>query len=119
MKRIILILLTVCSFSVSAEFIHPSEFNNSDTQKETVMAYIKDRVKKDYCKTIDMCQEVMLRMMETENLDAFKRLTRAKNRKVLDRAIHDYCGMVDMCTYQMIEMMYDENVKAETKELTW
>ncbi|WP_090902381.1 hypothetical protein [Azotobacter beijerinckii] len=119
MKKLLLFPLTILSFSVSAGFINPAEFNGSEKQKEEVISYIRERVKKDYCQRIDMCQESMLRMMETENLEAFKRLTKAKDKKVLDRAIHDYCGRVDMCSYQTIEMMYDENVKAKNKELSW
>jgi hypothetical protein len=61
----------------------------------------------------------MLRMMESENLDAFKRLASAQNDRILGRAIHDYCNTVDMCSYQMIEMMYNENTKAELQELKW
>ncbi|MGF1761571.1 hypothetical protein L4D76_27440 [Photobacterium sagamiensis] len=119
MRKIFISLIVLCSFSVNAKFIHPKEFDGSEVQKKEVISYIKARVKKDYCGTVDMCQEMMLRMMETENLEAFKRLTLAKDRKVLDRAIHDYCGTVDMCTYQMIEMMYNENVKAQSQELSW
>ena len=119
MRKIFASLLMLCSFAASAEFIHPKEFDGSEKHKEKVIAYINERVKKDYCHTVDMCQEVMLRMMESENLDAFKRLTKAHNDKVLNRAIHDYCNTVDMCTYQMIEMMYNENVSAENQELSW
>ncbi len=119
MKLIIAFTLTIFSSISIAGFVHPLDFNNSDSHKKEVIAYIKNRVKKDYCGTIDMCQDMMLRMMETENLEAFKRLTSATDRRVLDRAIHDYCGTVDMCTYQMLEMMYKENLKASKKDLEW
>jgi hypothetical protein len=119
MIKLLIFLMVTFSFSANAKFIHPKEFDGSEAQKREVVSYIKNRVKQDYCETLDMCQEVMLRMMETENLKAFKNLIKAKNRKVLDRAIHDYCGSVDMCTYQMIEMMYNENIKAQDQELSW
>jgi len=107
------------SHTSEAKFIHPLDFDGSDIQKKEVIAYIQNRAKKDYCKTLDMCQETILRMMEKENLEAFKRLTRATDRKILDRAVHDYCGAIDMCTYQMVEMMYNENLKKSTEELSW
>ena len=121
MKKLLTIFLVLFSIALQAQakFINPLDFDGSDVQKNEVITYIQDRVKKDYCKSVDMCQETMLRMMETENLEAFKRLTKATNRKILDRAIHDYCGSVDMCTYQMIEMMYNENLKKSTEKLAW
>ena len=67
-----------------------------------------------------MCQNTILRMMEQQNLDAFKKGTQAKNRAVMDRAIKDYCNSgLDMCNYTTIMMMYDENVAAGAKELDW
>ena len=119
MKKIVILILSVISFSANAKFIHPLDFDGSEAQKNEVISYIQARVKQDYCQTVDMCQEMMLRMMEKENLEAFKRLTQTTNRKIMDRTIQDYCGSVDMCTYQMIEMMYKENVKAAGQELAW
>ncbi|OOE86662.1 hypothetical protein BZG79_12615 [Salinivibrio sp. MA427] len=117
--RKVMFLAAIASFSVNAEFIHPLQFDGSKAQQNEVISYIQNRVKKDYCDTVDMCQETMLRMMEKENLDAFKRLTNAKNPDILDRTIQDYCGTIDMCTYQMIEMMYNENLNASKQELSW
>ncbi|PMH29855.1 hypothetical protein BCU71_16140 [Vibrio lentus] len=119
MKKLLTISILSVSFSAQAGFIHPLDFSGSEAQKNEVITHIQNRVKKDYCQTVDMCQESLLRMMEQENLEAFKRLTQAKNRSVLDRAIHDYCGTVDMCTYQMVEMMYNENLKASQTQLSW
>lgn len=119
MKKLLMFLLLINSIPVQAKFINPLQFDGSDTQKKEVISYIQARVKHDYCETVDMCQESMLRMMERENLDAFKRLTKATNSDILNRAIHDYCGVVDMCTYQMIEMMYNKNLKASKDKLSW
>ena len=119
MKIVLIITLYFLSMAIHADFIHPLEFDGSDRQKAEVINYIKERVKKDYCETVDMCQESLLRMMEEENLESFKRLTAATEIKILERAITDYCGTVDMCTYQMIEMMYKENLDASEKKLTW
>ena len=113
------IMLLLVAAAAQADFIHPLDFNGSEDQKSQVIDYIKERVKKDYCETVDMCQDVMLRLMEEQNLEAFKHLTKATEREILDRAIKDYCETVDMCSYQMIDMMYKENMKASKKELTW
>lgn len=119
MKYLSILVVFFFSSVVSAGFVHPLKFDGSEVQKKEVIDYIKLRVKHDYCGVVDMCQEVMLRMMEKENLDSFKRLTKAENKVILDRAIHDYCGTVDMCTYQMIEMMYEQNLKASQTPLDW
>ena len=67
-----------------------------------------------------MCQPTTLRMMEKQNLTAFKKLTKVSDRTVLDRVIKDYCqGTLDMCTYTTLEMMYKQNAKATRQELSW
>ena len=122
MKRAFLIALLLISInSVAGEFIHPMDFNGSEAQKQTVINYIKARVKHDYCESgLDMCQNTILRMMESENLSAFKSATKATDRAVMDRVIRDYCQSgLDMCNYSTIFMMYQENVKAGAKSLEW
>ncbi|RVU86457.1 hypothetical protein EOL70_03140 [Leucothrix sargassi] len=116
-----LVALLFFSTQAFAGFINPMDFDGSDAQKKEVVAYIKARVKKDYCDSgIDMCQEVILRMMEQENLKAFKSAAKSKNRKIMDRVIKDYCDSgIDMCNYTTIFMMYQENLKAADTELTW
>ncbi len=67
-----------------------------------------------------MCNDSTLRMMEELNLDSFKKLIEAKNRKVMDRVIKDYCnGLVDMCNYSTILMMYEENLTSSQQNLKW
>ncbi|MCQ1060844.1 hypothetical protein LRP52_41420 [Photobacterium sp. ZSDE20] len=119
MKKLLISVTVLLSFSAQADFLHPLQFDGSEMHQNRVVTYIQERVRKDYCDTIDLCQEVMLRMMEQENLGAFKRLTNATHTDILDRAIADYCGAIDMCTYQMIEIMYNENVSASQQQLTW
>lgn len=67
-------------------------------------------------------------MMEKQNLDAFKKASKATDRKIMDRVILDYCySGIDMCNYQTISMMYDQNFKtsklqnfkASKQEATW
>lgn len=121
MKKVIGLAFLLTSTSALAGFVHPLDFDGSEPQKQEVISYIKDRVKADYCDgKIDMCQPTTLRMMENENLEAFKKLTKASDRKILDRVIKDYCKRgLDMCTYSTIAMMYEENAKADKQELSW
>lgn len=120
MKSSLLIVLLAVPFSASASFVHPMDFDGSEAQKEQVIQFIKETVKKDYCGKVDMCNATTLRMMEKQNLDAFKQATQAKDRAVMDRVIKDYCnGAVDMCNYSTIKMMYDQNELASKQDLSW
>lgn len=109
------------SFAAEAGFIHPLDFDGSEAQKQEVINFIQTTVKADYCDgQLDMCQPTTLRMMEQQNLTAFKKLTQADDRKVMDRVIKDYCEEgLDMCNYTTIQMMYQQNVKADKQKLTW
>lgn len=120
-KLAISLAIILSSKSAFAGFIHPMDFDGSEAQKQEVIEYIKAKVRKDYCDSgIDMCQNSTLRMMESENLSAFKKATKATNREVMDRVIKDYCESgIDMCNYQNILMMYKENEKAGKEELSW
>ena len=121
MKKLLLALMLLLPINTYADFIHPMDFNGSEEQKNRVVEIIKARVKKDYCQSgINMCQDTTLRMMEQQNLNAFKAATKAKNRKIMDRAIKDYClSGIDMCNYTTILMMYKQNVDASKKNLKW
>jgi hypothetical protein len=120
-KLFILCVLFFVTRDVVAGFVNPMDFNGSEAQKNEVIDYIKARVRHDYCNSgVDMCQNTTLRMMEKENLRAFKEATRANNRAVMNRVIHDYCNSgVDMCNYTTILMMYKENIKAGKESLSW
>lgn len=117
----IVILALFASFTAEAGFINPMDFDGSEQQKNEVIQYIKDRVRKDYCSSsLDMCQNTILRMMEKENLSAFKRATKATNRSIMDRVIKDYCSdSLDLCNYTTIEMMYKQNYEAGNERLKW
>lgn len=126
MKRILgsLLLVSVMfssfSYAQPMDFVHPMGFDGSEKQKQAAVDYITKQVKKQYCDDgLDMCQDFMLRMMEDENLSAFKRLTKADNKSILDRVIKDYCQGIGLCDYVTIEMMYNENLKASKKKLEW
>lgn len=68
------ILLSILfSTAAQAKFIHPMDFDGSDAQKQEVIEYIKDNVKKDYCNSgIDMCSYSTILMMYEENNKADK-----------------------------------------------
>lgn len=121
MKSLLAIAILLTPLAASADFVHPLDFDGSEAQKQEVLGYIEDRVKADYCDgQLDMCQPSNLRMMEKQNLRAFKMLTQAKDRVILDKVIEDYCeGGLDMCTYETINMMYNQNVKANQEKLAW
>lgn len=121
MRKLLSVALLLFPVVSLAKFVNPLEFDGSETQKNEVIQYIKDRVHKDYCEgQLDMCQETTLRMMERENLDAFKQATQAKDKKIMDKVIKDYChSALDMCNYVTINMMYNENAKASKESLQW
>ena len=121
MKRLATLLIASVPLLAQAGFIHPMDFDGTEAQKKEVIAYIKDRVKHDYCDgQLDMCQPTTLRMMEQQNLADFKQATQDKNRDIMDRVILDYCdGGIDMCNYNTLWMMYQENLKASSEELSW
>ena len=69
-----------------------------------------------------MCSESILRMMEEEELNSFKQLTKVNNVHILDTVWKTYCEGIlkdSMCSYTVILMMYEEEVKASSSELSW
>jgi len=116
-------LITITLFSANAAaaaFVHPMDFDNSKSQKKQVVDYIKSVVNHEYCSKMDMCTPATLRMMERSNLNAFKELTTAKNRKLMDRMINDYCrSSLRACSYTTIKMMYAHNLSASKQQLEW
>jgi hypothetical protein len=110
-----IILCISVSFAQTSGFIHPLDYKVKDKQK--VLDFIKMNVKETYTK-IGMGDPLTLRMMEKGELDAFKELTKVKNRELLDKVITTYCEM-GMCTYTTILMMYKEQLKASTETLDW
>ena len=99
------------------KFVSPIGFIANEENKAKVIAYIKKQVKEDYSK-IGMDDPMTLRMMEKENLEAFKKLTKATNKTLLRKVIKTYCD-IGMCNYSTIWMMYKEQLKATKQELEW
>ena len=69
-----------------------------------------------------MCTNSLLRMMEEEELESFKKLTKAKEGSILNNVMQTYCQDFmadDWCRYSMILMMYEQEVKAAGEKLSW
>jgi hypothetical protein len=117
-KTFLTLALFIFSLTVfSQSFVSPIGFMENETNKQKVIAYIKKQVKEDYSK-IGMDDPATLRMMEKENLDAFKKLTKVSNTALLKKVIKTYCE-IGMCNYTTILMMYNEQNKASQETLEW
>jgi hypothetical protein len=118
MKKLLLLFALISSISLfSQSYISPVGFNNSDYNRSKVIEYIKYDVKKSYS-AIGMDDPSTLRMMEKENLDAFKQLLNAKDKSLLKNVEKQYCN-IGMCNYTTILMMYNEQYKASNETLKW
>lgn len=119
MKKIFLTLVAtfLASNLFSQSFVSPIDFVENESNKERVINFIKKQVKEDYS-AIGMGDPSTLRMMEKENLDAFKKLTRITNTGLLKKVIRTYCD-IGMCNYSTIFMMYKEQNKASKESLKW
>ena len=119
MKKLLLVLfcLWISVPAFSADFVSPIGFEATDANRAAVIAYIKQDVKQA-CAKIGMDSESTLRLMENENLKAFKELLQAEDKDTLVRIIKQYCG-IGMCNYATILMMYKEEIKAKGTSLNW
>lgn len=113
------IFLLFPSFMFSQSYISPIGFEMNDYNKNRVIAFIKSDVKKTYSE-IGVDDPSTLRMMEKENLNAFKELLRLrfKNINLLKQVESTYCD-IGMCNYTTILMMYKEQIIAASEELEW
>jgi hypothetical protein len=121
MKNIFTKLLMLSSLFAanvySYELINPGTFTGTEESKQAVLLQIKNSVEKTYS-AIGMGEATTLRMMEKEELKAFKSLTSAKDKNLLDKTIEKYCA-INMCSYTVIRMMYEEEEIAGKQELEW
>ena len=92
-------------------------FIDSETVHPVISVTVKVTDVSDV-KTIGMDNPSILRMMEDENLDAFKELLKVKNESILKRVEKTYCD-IGMCNYSTILMMYKEESKAANQSLEW
>ena len=119
MKKLIsvLIIFLFALPAFSQSFVSPIGFVQTDESKEKVLAFIRKQVYDDYTK-IGMNDPSTLRMMEGENLKAFKELIKATNIPILRDVIKKYCD-IGMCNYTTIWMMYKEEEKNSKKTTEW
>ncbi len=119
MKKILLTLSIIFFTSniFSQSFVSPISFVSNDANIQMVISFIKKQVKEEYT-AIGMGDPSTLRMMEQENLNAFKKLIKVKNTSLLKNVIKTYCE-IGMCNYSTILMMYNEQNKASKKTLKW
>lgn len=134
MKKILIFLLTLTCFTLSypqtkalnhplslaptqTKFIHPLDFNGSKGEKDKVISYIEELVENQMA-LIGMESNVVSREMEEAELVAFKKLTKAKDRKLLNNLISQlrYTGNI---SYIVLEQMYDYEISASDKKLEW
>ena len=102
-------------------FVYPPDFVDTPVNREKVIKYIEMIVKEQYCGNSmlkGMCNPSNLRMMEKENLNSFRYLTKATNIPALQQAISNYCN-INLCDYNTIKMMYDEYNQASGEKLYW
>lgn len=117
-RLIVFLFLTIFSVSSwSTGFVDPSKFKGSENEKGAVISFIQLNVEKTYS-AIGMGDPATLRMMEKEELNSFKALTKAENLPLLSNVINQYCG-IGMCNYSTILMMYNEQLKASQQKLDW
>ena len=122
---IFLVLMFLSKSSIAKNIPHPMEFNGSDKEKKNVIAFIESNIHEIYCENEllkDMCTNTLLRVMEEEELNAFKKLIKAKDKTILNKIIQTYCKnplIEGMCMYSLILTMYEEGVKASGQKLTW
>ena len=122
---IFLVLMFLIKPSIAKNIPHPLDFRGSEQEKKKIITFIEKNVYEIYCENEmlkSMCTNSLLRMMEEEELNSFKKLTKAKEEVILNNVIQTYCMnsmLEDMCMYSTILMMYEEEVKASGKKLTW
>lgn len=112
-------IITITLFGIchAADFIHPLEFNGSKDQKNAVVSFIEESVKNS-CASIGVNDPATHRMMEKQNLNAFKSLTQAKDRALLDMVIQQ-CKDIGIIDYNTINMMYNQQEQASKDKLSW
>jgi hypothetical protein len=117
MKKILIILFFLPTIGFGQSFVSPINYTNTETNQKRVISYIKKDVKETYS-SIGMDDPLTLRMMEKENLNAFKELIKISNTALLQSVIDTYCE-IGMCNYNTILMMYREQSRANNESLEW
>jgi len=111
------LLVFFSSILFAQSFVSPIAFVDNESNRQKVISFIKEQVKQEYTE-IGLGDPSTLRMMEQENLKAFKELIKVTNTSLLKDVIKTYCE-VGMCNYSTIWMMYKEQDKASKEILEW
>lgn len=98
-------------------FVDPNSYQDTPENRKRVIDYIKLEVKETYS-SIGLGDPVTLRMMEKENLDAFKVLIKVKNKELLKSVIKKYSN-IGVYNYSSYLMMYNAQIDALNTELSW
>jgi hypothetical protein len=121
----LLLSLFICnnSFANSFAIIHPLEFK--ETQKQEVLDYIKDNNYKALCKGVyKICDGISLRNAAISDLNAFKELMKANDKKLLDDIVDSNCNglassILMTCNYTTILRVYNNSVTIRNNPLEW
>lgn len=111
------LLVFFSSILFAQSFVSPIAFVENESNRQKVISFIKEQVKQEYTE-IGLGDPSTLRMMEQENLKAFKELIKVTNTSLLRDVIKTYCE-IGMCNYTTILMMYKEQNKASKETLEW
>lgn len=114
-SSIFIALISITSYASS--LIHPHSFKGSDIEKKQLIKQIQQAAKAKSV-LIGMNDPTTLRMMEKEELNAFKSLLKNSNKQLLDISIEQACG-AGMCDYSSINMLYQQHVQSNSSELEW
>ena len=119
MKKILLLLFFLFpSVSFGDSLISPIGFQDTDENRKKVLSFIVKNVK-DELSAIGMDDPTNLRIFEKQELHAFKRLTKAKDTKLLRKVIIESCSIFGMCNYDTILTLYMQDMKAANSKLKW
>lgn len=112
-----IILMPSLLMAQPAGFINPLTFDNTEAQKQKVIAYIKDESLHKYCYTSeDSCHPFVLQLAQSDNLSAFLKLSTIQNKEYLNSLIKEYCNSeFFQCSYENILEVYEENLWCDVK----
>ena len=123
MRSVLLSALLFLAAAVQAApstYVDPLSFDGSDAQKAAVLSHIEKIVHKEYCEGLGQCSPTTLRVMEEEELRAFKALaSRDIDRKLFGIVYKDFCVAIGDCAYSTLAMMYRMEQRASEKKLQW
>ncbi|UIJ37104.1 hypothetical protein LWC08_10205 [Desulfobaculum bizertense] len=119
MKKISLTLLFlwICTPVFAANFINPIGFTPNKENKAAVVEFVQQNTRQSAA-VVGIDSESTLRMMEQQNLNAFKKLVSAQDKATLKRVIKN-CHQIGINDYSTIYMMYEQEIKAKSKSLQW